>query len=131
MKRLIAVFTFFILISFSASTNAQQMSPLQQKKVNDLYKNTSVVYFQFVVVSTQEIVPLAKIVSVDAAKGTMVRAHATKDQFSKFIVKNYAYTVMKTPPGKGGKPAPKPSTKPTTKTKTPAKKKTATTATKK
>jgi hypothetical protein len=127
MKRLIAVFTFFISSFFSVTANAQQMSPAQQKKVNDLYKNASVVYFQFVVVSTQEILPLSKIVSVDAAKGTMVRAHATKDQFSKFIVKNYAYTVMKTPPGKGGKPA----TKPGTKKKAPAKKTPAKTTTKK
>lgn len=119
MKRLIAAFTLFISFSFSISTNAQKLSPLQQKKVNDLYKNASVVYFQFVVTSAQEIAPMAKIVSVDAAKGTMVRAHATKDQFTKFIVKNYAYTVIKTPPGKGGKPAPK--------KKAPVKKKAATT----
>jgi hypothetical protein len=111
MKRLIAVFTFFISIFFSISTNAQKLSPNQQKKVNDMYKNASVVYFQFVVSSAQEIAPMAKIVSVDAAKGTTVRAHATKDQFTKFIVKNYAFTVMKTPPGKGAKPAAKPAAK--------------------
>jgi hypothetical protein len=119
MKRPIAAFTLFISLFFSISTSAQKLSPNQQKKVNDLYKNASVVYFQFVVSSAQEIAPMAKIVSVDAAKGTTVRAHATKDQFSKFIVKNYAFTVMKTPPGKGGKPV--------AKKKAPAKKKATTT----
>jgi hypothetical protein len=118
MKRLIAV-TFLISCFFSVSINAQQISPTQQKKVNDLYKNASIVYFQVVVSSSQEIAALAKIVSVDGAKGTTVRAHATKDQFTKFIVKNYPYTVMPTPPGKGGKPA--------TKKKTTTKKKPATT----
>jgi hypothetical protein len=124
MKRLIAV-TFFISSFFSVSTNAQQISPTQQKKVNDLYKHASVVYFQIVVSSSQEIASLAKIVSVDGAKGTAVRAHATKDQFTKFIVKNYPYTVIPTPAGKGGKPA----TKPATKKKPSTKKKPATTTT--
>jgi hypothetical protein len=122
MKRLSAVI-FFISSFLSVSVNAQQISPTQQKKVNDLYKNASVVYFEFVVASSQEIAPLAKIVTVDGAQGIKVRAHATKDQFEKFIVKNYAYTVMKTPPGKGGKPV--------TKKKTPAKKPTKKTTTKK
>lgn len=117
MKRTIAAFTFFISFFFSVSTNAQQISPTQQKKVDDMYKNASVVYFEFVVASSQEIAPLAKIVSVDGAKGTKVFAHATKDQFTKFIVKNYAYTVIKTPPGKGGKPATKPGAKKKTTTK--------------
>ncbi len=117
MKRLIAVFAFFILFISSVSTRAQQITPLQQKKVDDIYRNASVVYFEFVVASSQEITPLAKIVSVDGAKGTKVRAHATKDQFSKFIVKNYAYKVIPTPAGKGGKPAAKPATKPATKKK--------------
>lgn len=124
MKRLIAVLTFSILSFFSVSINAQPISPAQQKKVDALYKNASVVYFQFNVRSSQEIPPMAKIISVDAARATMVRAHATKDQFSKFIVYNYAYTVMPTPPGKGGK-----SAKPGTKKKAPAKKTTSKTAT--
>ena len=94
MKRTIALFSFLTLLILSVSTNAQQISPVQQKKVDDLYKNASVVYFEFVVSSSQEIAPLAKIVSVEGAKGTVVRAHATKDQFTKFIVKNYAYTVL-------------------------------------
>ncbi len=96
---LIAFIAFFIF----SSSHAQQMSAAQQKKVNDLFKSTKVLYFEFVVASSQEIGGLAKIVSVDGAKGTKVRAHATKEQFSKFIVKNYPYTVMKAPAGKGGK----------------------------
>jgi hypothetical protein len=97
------LFSFFIL---SVSVKAQQMSPAQKKKVDDLFKNKSVLYFEFVVSSSQEIGSIAKIVSVDGAKGTKGRAHATKDQFSKFIVKNYPYTVLPTPAGKakpGGK----------------------------
>lgn len=112
-------FTFFIL---SLSVKSQQMSPAQKKKVDDLFKNKSVVYFEFVVASSQEIAGIAKLVTVDGARGTKGRAHATKDQFSKFIVKNYPYTVLPTPAGKGGKPAAKPATKPATK-----KKKTSTT----
>jgi hypothetical protein len=109
---LLSFFTFFIL---SVSVNAQQMTPAQKKKVNDLFKNKSVLYFEFVVSSAQEIGGLAKIVTVDGAKGTKARAHATKEQFSKFIVKNYPYTVLPTPAGKGGKA--KPGTKPAAKKK--------------
>lgn len=117
MKRTVALFSFFTLFILSVSTNAQQISAVQQKKVDDLYKKASVVYFQFVVTSSQEIAPLAKIVSVDGVKATTVRAHATKDQFTKFIVKNYAYTVL---PQKGTAKKPvkkKPATKKSTATK--------------
>lgn len=122
MKKIAVLVTFFTLSLFSISLHAQQMTGVQQKKVNDLFKNRSVLYFEFVVASAQEISSIAKIVSVDGARGTKGRAHATKDQFSKFIVKNYPYTVLPTPAGEGGKPAAKPAPK-TTKKKTTTNKK--------
>ncbi len=117
MRQTIVLFCSFIL--FISSVSAQKLSSIQQKKVDDLYKSTSVVYFQFNVTSSQEIAPLAQVVSVDGVKGTGVRAHATKDQFTKFIVKNYAYTVLphKATPKKSG------AKKPNAKKKAPAKKK--------
>jgi hypothetical protein len=116
MRKSVALFfSFFIL---SLSINAQQMSPVQKKKVDDLFKNKSVLYFEFTVSSSQEIASIAKIVTVDGARGMKGRGHATKEQFSKFIVKNYPYTVLPTPAGKGGKAATKPATKTGTKKKT-------------
>ncbi|HSH64530.1 MAG TPA: hypothetical protein VLB84_01725 [Bacteroidia bacterium] len=122
MKKSAVLLTFFTLFLFVVSVKAQQMSPPQQKKVNDLFKNKSVLYFEFTVASSQEIASLAKIVSIDGVKGTKARAHATKDQFSKFIVKNYPYTVLPTPAGKA-KPAAKTAAKPAAKKKTTATKK--------
>lgn len=117
-KSVVLLFSFFIL---SIAIKAQQMSPVQKKKVDDLFKNKSVLYFEFVVSSSQEIASIAKIVTVTGAKGTKGRAHATKEQFSKFIVKNYPYTVLPSPAVKGGTTA-KPAGK-TTKKKTATKKK--------
>lgn len=118
MRKSVVFFSFFIL---SIYVHAQQMSPAQKKKVDDLFKNKSVLYFEFVVSSAQEIGSIAKIVTVDGARGTKGRAHATKEQFSQFIVKNYPYTVLPTPAGKGGKATAKPAKK-TTKKKTTTKK---------
>ena len=106
-----SVVVLFSFLFFSLSLSAQQLSPAQKKKVDDLFKNKSVVYFEFVVSSSQEIAGIAKLVSMDGARGTKGRAHATKEQFSHFIVKNYPYTILPTPAGKGGKPAAKPAGK--------------------
>ena len=113
MRKSAALVTFFTFFLFSISVQAQQMTPAQQKQVDNLFKNKSVLYFEFVVSSSQEIAGLAKIISVDGYKGMKARGHATKEQFSKFIVKNYKYTVLPTPAGKGGKPAAKPAKKKT------------------
>jgi hypothetical protein len=87
------IFTLGLLL-FSVNVNAQKLSPIQQQKVNQLFKKSKVVYFKFPVTSMQEVSPLAKIISVDKTKGTTVFAHANKEAFSKFIVKNYPYTVV-------------------------------------
>ena len=88
------IFFLSLFISFGLNSSAQKLSADQQKKVNALFEKRKVVYFTFPVNSMQEIAPLAKMITIDGNKGATVNAHATKDQFSKFIVKNYAYKVV-------------------------------------
>lgn len=113
MKK-IFLFCFFFYSTFLV--NAQNLNAIQQKKVDDIFKKGAVVYFKFPVNSVQEVTPLSKDIKVDKMQGSMVFAHATKDQFSKFIVKNYPYTVLsygkstakaKTTTSKSGKSKPK------------------------
>lgn len=94
MKRVLLITLFLSTLFFSAQINAQKLSAIQQNKVNDLFKSKKVVYFKFPVNSMQEASGLSKIITIDSNKGTMIFAHATKDAFSKFIVRNYAYTVV-------------------------------------
>jgi len=94
MKRIAIIVLCFSSLFFSAEIYAQKLSPVQQNKVNDVFKNKTVVYFKFPVSSMQEASGLSKIIKIDSNKGNMIFAHATKDQFSKFIAKNYAYTVI-------------------------------------
>ncbi|HET6226808.1 MAG TPA: hypothetical protein VFF27_11055 [Bacteroidia bacterium] len=105
MKRVVVLSSFIFLFVFSFSMQAQNMTAAQKKTVDNLFKGKQVIYFEAVITSMQEAVALKPVISIDGAKGTTIRAHATKEQFSKFIVKNYKYTVIPTPAGKGGKPA--------------------------
>jgi len=125
MRTRAALVSFFTLFLFSFSVQAQQMSLNQKKTVDNLFKNKQVVYFEAVITSQQEMIGLKNVISIDGAQGTKLRAHATKDQFSKFIVKNYKYNILPSPGG-AKKPAAKPGTKSTKKK--PATKKKATTA---
>lgn len=118
MKKTALFLTFIFTLLISIGVNAQKITPAQDKKVEDLFKSKKVVYFKFPVSSMQEIGPLTKIISIDGNKSTMVQAHATKEQFKGFIVKNYPYTIEPNPRPKG-----KPGAKPTGKPKPAAKKK--------
>jgi hypothetical protein len=118
MKKTSLFFLFIFSMLISEGLSAQKITQAQEKKVDDLFKNKQVVYFKFPVSSMQEIGPLTKIISIDGNKSTMVQAHATKEQFKGFIVKNYPYTIEPNP-----KPKAKPGAKPKTKPKTAAKKK--------
>jgi hypothetical protein len=82
-----------LLAAFPFSYAAQTITSSQKEKVEQLFKKDSVVKFTFTVHSVQEISPLSKMVAVDGTKGNLVYAHANKDQFSKFIVKNISYQV--------------------------------------
>ena len=89
--------TLFLLVAlflFSNETNAQKLSPQQQKALANLYKTKKVVYFKFKVNSMQEVKQMANIIKVDKVKGTEVAAHATKEQFARFLPFNYKYTVV-------------------------------------
>lgn len=118
MRTFAALVIFFTFFSFSIQ--AQKLSPSQKTTVDNLYKNKQVVYFEAMITSQQEAMNLKQIVSIDGAKGTKVRAHATKEQFSKFIVLNYKYNVLPSP-AVAKKPA---ATTTAAKKKTTAKKKT-------
>lgn len=101
MKKIPTLLLFLFLLP--GMMFAQKLSGDQQKKVNALFAKKKVVYFKFPVSSMQEATALAKVISIDGNKGIMINAHATKEQFSKFIVKNYAYTIVPGPAAKAGK----------------------------
>ena len=128
MKRAVVLSSF--IFSFSLSLFAQKLSPSQKTTVDHLYKDKQVVYFEAVVTSQQEAMALKPVVSIDGSKGTKIRAHATKEQFSKFITMNYKYNVLPSP-AVAKKPAAKPGTTATAKKKTTTAKKKTTTSTKK
>lgn len=107
MKKYLTILSSFFFLLSSVEIKAQNITSAQKEKVERLFKTDTVIRFTFTVHSMQEIAPLAKIVCIDKTKSTLVFAHANKEQFSKFIVKNYAYLVDE--PVK--KPAPKPEVK--------------------
>jgi hypothetical protein len=89
------ILPFLALLLFSqGNLLAQKLNPSQQKQVDQLFAKNKTVYFTFPVSSFQEIGPLSKVISIEGNKGMVVSAHATKDQFTRFIVKNYAYKVV-------------------------------------
>lgn len=96
MKKILAILSV-TLFFFSNVSLAQKLTPQQQKELNTLYKTKKVVYFKFNVRSMQEISQFAKIFSVDKNKGMEVSAHATKDQFARFLPMNMKYTVIPAP----------------------------------
>jgi len=93
MKKIIAISVCFLIYLFTFSVNAQTLSIDQQKKVNNIFSKGDIVHFKFPVASSQEVAPISKEISIEKMQGTMVFAHATKEQFSKFIMRNYPYTV--------------------------------------
>jgi hypothetical protein len=95
------IFISLLLFLLGAEISvAQKLTGTQQKKVNELFAKTKVVYFKFPVSSLQEAQPLSKIISIDSNQGKMIFAHANKEAFSKFIVKGYPYTIVKKPASK-------------------------------
>jgi|GEM_PF-5111229 len=94
MKKIFSLVLLTFLFLLSKETNAQKLSPPQQKQLNTLYKTKKVVYFKFKVNSMQEVKQMANIIKVDKVKGTDVSAHATKEQFTRFLPYNYKYTVI-------------------------------------
>jgi hypothetical protein len=113
MKKIL-ILTFALFLTGSIEMNAQKLSVSQQKKVDQLFSKQKVVYFSFMVNSMQQIPGLAKIVTVEKTKGNTVFAHADKEQFSKFMEGNYAYTVI---PHASAKPKVSTSAKTSTTTK--------------
>lgn len=104
MKKILALLLVALFL-FSNETNAQKLTPQQQKSLNTLYKTKKVVHFKFKVNSIQEVKGMANIISIDKVKGTEVMAHATKAQFTKFLPYNYKYTVVAGAPVKKKTPA--------------------------
>ncbi len=103
MKKFLSLVFILFIFLFSNEAKAQKLTPPQQQQLGTLYKSKKVVYFKFRVNSMQEVQQMAKIISVDKVKGVEVAAHATKEQFTKFLPFNYKYTV--TAGGSAVKPA--------------------------
>jgi hypothetical protein len=106
-KKIFAILSV-VLFLFSTNLSAQKLTPQQQKALNDLFKTKKVVYFKFNVRSMQEISQFAKIFSVDKNRGMEVSAHATKEQFTRFLPMNIKYTVTSGGTAKKKTPAKKP-----------------------
>lgn len=104
MKKVVLLFLVALFL-FSNETNAQKLTPQQQKSLSTLYKTKKVVYFKFKVNSVHEIKGMANIITVDKVKGTEVAAHATKAQFTRFLPYNYKYTIVPGGPAKPARPA--------------------------
>ena len=83
MKKILTVLLFVALFLFSNETNAQKLTPQQQKSLITLYKTKKVVHFKFKVNSMQEVKGMANIISVDKVKGTevwhMQQKHSSQD----------------------------------------------------
>ena len=94
MRTILTAFLFVALFLLSNETNAQKLTPQQQKSLATLYKTKKVVYFKFKVNSIHEVKGMANIITVDKVKGTEVAGHATKAQFSRFLPYNYKYTIV-------------------------------------
>lgn len=107
MKNSITLLFIVALFLFSNETNAQKLTPAQQKALSALYKTKKVVHFKFKVNSIHEVKGMANIVSVDKVKGVEVMAHATKAQFTRFLPYNYKYTVVPSGAAKSKPPAKK------------------------
>ncbi len=97
MKNIIYLLLAFSILYCSAGTNAQTLTPTQQKTVKKLFKKRGEVYFKFNITSKEEISTLTKIISIDNVKNNEVFAYANKKGFSKFIVLNYSYTILPNP----------------------------------
>jgi hypothetical protein len=107
MRKIRLFYLLVLSLLLSTAAGAQKLTPPQQQKLNELYKTKKVVYFRFNVRSMQEISQFAKIISVDKNKGMEVSAHATKDQFARFMPMNIKYIVNSGPGGTvKKKPAP-------------------------
>jgi hypothetical protein len=93
----IYILLILALGSLPLSTEAQKMSPAQSQKLEQLYKYNSILYFKFDISSDQEVAALRKIINIDKGTGKTLYAHASKQQFAAFLVRNYAYTVLPHP----------------------------------
>lgn len=94
MNKVYSLLFIVVLFLFVNELKAQRLTPAQQQQLANLFKTKKVVYFKFRVNSMQEIKQIANIVSVDKNKGPEVLAHATKEQFTRFLPFNYKYTVI-------------------------------------
>ena len=106
MKKALSLLVVVALFLFSNETNAQKLTPPQQKALNDIYKAKKTAYFKFKVNSMQEVKQLGTIITVDKVKGVDVSAHATKEQFTKFLPYNYKYALVATGGGTSKKKTP-------------------------
>lgn len=89
---------FFILFcAVSVFCSAQTITKQQEKKVNKLFKHKTELYFTFQIADKNEITMLTRIISIDNVKSNQVWAYANKNEFKKFIVLNYKYTVLPSP----------------------------------
>jgi len=97
MEKFTKLFIIFIFLSFAISTHAQSLTLKQQQTVNKLFKKKTEVYFKFNINSRNEINVLTKIISIDNVKNNVVYAYANQDEFTKFLLLNYPYTVLPNP----------------------------------
>ena len=86
---------YLILFCFiSLYSSAQNLTRQQNRTVNRLFKHKTEIYFTFQITDRSEINTLTRIISIDNVKDLQVWAVANKEEFRKFIILNYHYTIL-------------------------------------
>ena len=86
---------YLILFCFiSIYSSAQNLTRQQNRTVNRLFKHKTEIYFTFQITDRSEINTLTRIISIDNVKDLQVWAVANKEEFKKFIILNYNYTIL-------------------------------------
>ena len=109
MRKLILVAVTVFL--FSNEATAQQLTTQQQQSVENHYQSKEIIYFTFNVKTMQEVKDLRDVITVDMMRGAEVSAHATREQFIRFLPFNYKYTILTNGESKKTEPAKKHSDK--------------------
>lgn len=86
----------FIFSSFILPLNLYAQGQ-RENMLDSVFRERGEVYFRFSVNSRSEINELTRIISIDNVKGDEVTAYANRKEFTRFLDKNYTYTILPPP----------------------------------
>ena len=94
MKKVLFLLAFVTLYTANSIAQTKQ----QGKIVDELFKKTKEVYFEFNYTSKAQLSELTKIISIDHGTNAITaKAYANKNEFLKFLQFNIPYTILKRP----------------------------------